>query len=122
MTADWTLTAVRTPKGLTVTGEVDLDTAPQLEQAVRAACLMLVPPAEGPFAFLLDMSEVTFIDTSGLYALSSIHSQLDYRGWQLRLTPPSASGPRRLFLLAARRGWLPRNLPEPTRRKVDTRR
>ncbi|HEX6754921.1 MAG TPA: STAS domain-containing protein [Mycobacteriales bacterium] len=52
---------------VTVTGEVDMDTAPRMRHAVERA----VAGGEGPV--LVDLGEVTFMDSSGLSALVASH-------------------------------------------------
>jgi anti-anti-sigma factor len=92
-----------------MSGELDIATAPVLRAAVAAAidrrAALGTQPA-GPF--LLDLAQVTFMDSSALHALHDIRGRLGAHGWTLGLTPPTARGPRRFLLLAAALGWVPR--------------
>ena len=54
---------LRGAPGVAVRGEVDIVTVPILEAALDAA----IPQSEG--AFILDLSDVDFIDSSGLHVL-----------------------------------------------------
>jgi len=65
---------------ITVVGEVDLMTAPRLGASVRQA---LQQPFDGPV--VIDLSRVTFLDSSGLRALLEAHSQADRAGEPLRI-------------------------------------
>ena len=52
---------------LTVTGEVDSSTAPQLREVLDAAF------ADGVPALTIDLDAVTFLDSAGLCVLAAIH-------------------------------------------------
>jgi anti-sigma B factor antagonist len=56
-------TTVGGASALAVTGELDIETAPQLSEEVELAVWSTVG------AFVLDLSGVTFLDSSGLHAL-----------------------------------------------------
>jgi anti-anti-sigma factor len=62
-----------------VAGELDLATSPKLQQACAAA----IEP--GPATLRLDMSEVTFLDSTGISVLVQAHKQLDAQGGTLVL-------------------------------------
>lgn len=67
---------------LTLVGELDLATAPQVEEAVRG----LLARARD---VLVDLSELTFIDSSGLRLFIDLSDRASLEGWTLRLTRPS---------------------------------
>jgi anti-sigma B factor antagonist len=62
---------------ISVTGEVDLFTAPELKQRVMA------PIAAGVEHVIVDLTETTFIDSSSLGALIGAHRRLKARGGRL---------------------------------------
>lgn len=73
-----------------VVGEVDLCTAPTLERA-------LLRELEMGFDVLLDLSEVSFIDSSGLHAIVSAARQADTDGRKLTVTSPLPAQARRVI-------------------------
>lgn len=81
--AGFSLEVERAPHGaeatVRVAGDVDLNTAEELERAVREQL------ASAPV--LLDLSGVTFMDSSGLRALDALvrHARVD--GEELRIAP-----------------------------------
>jgi anti-anti-sigma factor len=97
------------PPGVVMSGELDIATAPMLRAAVATAirrhAALGTPPAG---AFLLDLAQVSFMDSAALHTLTDIHTRVSAHGWTLDLTWPAGRGPRRLLLLAATLGWLPR--------------
>jgi anti-anti-sigma factor len=64
---------------LVVYGEVDVLTSPRLHEALEEVI------AEGPSLLLLDLANVTFIDSTGLSALVVAHRHLGGAGGELRL-------------------------------------
>src|SRR5580658_7008110 len=64
---------------LFVYGEVDALTSPRLHESLSALI------AEGPDRVLVDLANVSFIDSSGLTALVVAHRHLDEAGGELRL-------------------------------------
>ena len=64
---------------LRVAGEVDMATAPELEAHVRKALDRDEPTV------LVDLTEVTFIDSSGIAALTGLHRQLEERRRRLTI-------------------------------------
>jgi anti-sigma B factor antagonist len=64
-------------------GEIDGYSAPALRHAVTEASLVC------PGALVLDMSAVTFMDSSGLGALVALDRELRSRRCQLVVTRPS---------------------------------
>lgn len=69
---------------LAVAGELDLYTAPRLEEAVA------VETSTGASEVVLELSGVTFVDSSGLSAIITLHQQLTASGATLALRNPSA--------------------------------
>jgi len=51
---------------VSLTGELDLATAPELEEAIERA--------QGGSAIIVDLRELTFIDSSGIRALLKVHT------------------------------------------------
>jgi anti-sigma B factor antagonist len=81
-------------------GEADLVDVPKIEAAFEEAC------AGGPGLTVLDLRELTFIDSSGLHALIKGHQLHCAHGHELRVI----SGPesiRRLFELTGMNDLLP---------------
>jgi anti-sigma B factor antagonist len=71
---------------IAVVGELDIATGPQLEQEARA---ML---ARQPRELIIDLSRLTFIDSSGLRLFIALNDDASADGWALRLTrPPEAA-------------------------------
>jgi len=65
---------------VTVAGEIDVATAPQLTAAIASV-------TEGPV--VVDLSGVEFIDSSGIGALVAAHQLLAAAGRELRIGPRS---------------------------------
>jgi len=80
---------VRADEGWVVSGELDVRTAPALARVLSAD-----PDGEG--AWHVDVSGVTFIDSSGLGALVAVAREAAERGGSLRLDQPSTSVTRLL--------------------------
>ncbi len=68
---------------LTVVGELDIATTPQLEEAARATI------ARGVRSLTIDLSELTFMDSSGLRRLIILDERASSEGWTLRLLKPA---------------------------------
>jgi anti-anti-sigma factor len=66
-------------RSVEVRGEVDLATAPDLEAVVRTAL------EHAPDGVVLDLAQLTFIDSSGLRALVALAKDADSRGTSLAL-------------------------------------
>jgi len=77
---------------LVLTGELDLASAPALEGMVAQAC------ADGASELVLDLSRLTFIDSSGLKAILSARGLCAANRCDLFLTPAKAPV-QRLFEL-----------------------
>ena len=65
---------------LALTGELDLDSANRLEEAVREVC------ASGT-GLVIDLRKVTFMDSSGLRVLIVAGTLCEERGHELRIIP-----------------------------------
>jgi anti-anti-sigma factor len=74
------LVITSTADGLAVTGEIDVHTAPDLAAAMA--------DADRP-SLTVDLSQVSFIDSSGLRVLIEGHRRALESGATLRLTNPS---------------------------------
>jgi len=75
---------------IALTGELDVETAPQLTEEVEVAVWSTVG------AFVLDLSGVTFLDSSGLHALLRARAYLAREDRSLVLVCPN--GPARRVL------------------------
>jgi anti-anti-sigma factor len=64
---------------LSVSGEIDLTTAPILERALQEAESLL------PRRIVLELSALQFIDSSGLHALCAAHARAEQHGRALVL-------------------------------------
>ena len=62
---------------------------------------------EGAAAVVVDLSQVSFIDSSGLGALLDLHNRLRRSGRRLAVVAPGGSAPAVLLDLAGLRGRLP---------------
>jgi anti-sigma B factor antagonist len=79
---------------LSVRGDIDLATAPALQEAVAGVL------AEGPPGFILDLSEVEFLGSVGMTILVSAHEALRNRGrFSVVADGPSTSRPLQLTKL-----------------------
>jgi len=85
---------------LVLQGELDLVTAPDLEDIVAALCL------EGASELVLDMRQVVFMDSSGLRTVLASMDMCRLSGCELMLIPGTGA-PRRLFELTGVIGDLP---------------
>jgi anti-sigma B factor antagonist len=75
---------------LTVTGEVDMSTAPELARSMKLV-------GDVTERVVVDLSAVTFLDSSGLNALVVEQRALDQRGILLRVVVPEGNPVRRVF-------------------------
>lgn len=70
-----------------LSGELDMATVPQMTEQVQALL-------SGAICHLvIDLSQLMFIDSSGLNLLIALNERATYEGWQLSLTRP----PERIF-------------------------
>jgi anti-sigma B factor antagonist len=82
MTAsDTPLVITQTGNGFAISGEIDAHTAPQISAAVA--------DSDAP-SLEIDLSDVQFVDSSGLRALIEAHQQFEANGGSLTLVRPSA--------------------------------
>lgn len=77
-------------QALTVRGELDIATAPQLAAAVDAIL------STKPRGLIVDLSPATFLDSSGARTLVQISRAADDRGIALHVVAPVSNGPVRL--------------------------
>ena len=91
---------------VTPVGELDMATVPELETVTRAAL------AKGVGELMIDLSELSFMDSSGLRFLIALHDEACEDGWTLRLLRP-AEGPEALFRLTGLDEHLPLSM-EPS--------
>jgi len=85
---------------LALRGEIDVATAPTLEARVMEVC------RDDAEEILLDMSRVSFIDSSGLNALLRLKEVCEEHGCELYLTP-GRPPVERLFDITRLRNRLP---------------
>jgi anti-sigma B factor antagonist len=65
-------------------GELDMSNAPALRHELEAAC-------DDAVTTLLDMAEVTFIDSTGLHLLLDASRSADRNDWSFFIVRPSAA-------------------------------
>jgi anti-anti-sigma factor len=82
-----------------VTGELDLDTAGEFAVGLREAL------AGGPV--VLDICELSFIDSSGLRALDAVLEEVDREGWTFAIRRDLAPAVRQVFELTGMIELLP---------------
>lgn len=87
-----TLSTATDPMVTAVVGRLDLRTAPELRTQVSAALVA------GPGSMIIDLSDVEFIDSSGLGVLIGLHKQAAAQGGRLTIVPPTGSA-RQIFAL-----------------------
>jgi anti-sigma B factor antagonist len=68
---------------LSVSGELDLATAPQLEQQAKTLL------ADGARSIVIDLANLNFIDSTGLRLLLLLSQQAADEGWRMLITRPS---------------------------------
>jgi anti-sigma B factor antagonist len=73
---------------VTVTGELDISTAPALKSVLDELC------ENGSLKVIVELSEMSFIDSSGLAVLAAAQNQLLARGSQLSLRSPNRNALR----------------------------
>ena len=69
------------PTTLTAVGEIDSHTSTRLDQALAAL--------GSDQAIVIDLSQVTFVDSSGLRVIVAVHNRVDQAGGALTLRDPS---------------------------------
>ena len=83
----WKVTEVADLRGdrtLVVHGELDIATAPELQRLLEGL-------RRRHHAVVLDLSAVTFIDSTGLSALMDARVESDRNGWDFSFRHPSAA-------------------------------
>lgn len=85
-------TTVAGRPALTVRGELDLTTAPQLADAVDAQL------AAGPHAFVVDLTHTVFMDSSGARELARTARKASGAGVELHVLAPQQHGAVRLTI------------------------
>jgi anti-sigma B factor antagonist len=70
---------------LSVTGEIDLYTAPTLQSELMAAL------GSGPVRLIVDMAGVDFCDSTGINVLLAAHRHARERGGELQLARPGSA-------------------------------
>jgi anti-anti-sigma factor len=87
---------------LKIRGELDIATVPLLLAAFADR-----RPGTGPgSSFLLELSDLTFVDVAGLRALAAIQTQITTNGERLRVNPPTSSATTWVLQFAVARGWV----------------
>jgi anti-anti-sigma factor len=78
--------SLETPEGVTLTavGELDIASVSELETSVEDAL------ARGTRRLVIDLSRLTFIDSSGLRSCIILYDRAVSEGWSLGLVRPSA--------------------------------
>jgi anti-sigma B factor antagonist len=69
---------------LTLAGELDMATAPRVEEAIAAVL------AKGARDVIVDLSGLAFVDSSGLRVLITLNDRAAAEAWTLGLIRPSA--------------------------------
>lgn len=97
----WTIETRQTPDGLRIVpaGELDLVTAPSLAQTLREA-------EAGDGAIVLDLGELSFMDSSGLAVVLAAVRRSDANGRRLTVRVPDGRA-RRLLDLSGAMGHMP---------------
>ena len=83
-------TSVSGRPGLTVRGELDLVSAPQLGRAVDGII------DAGPTGLIVDLTPTTFLDSSGARELMRVSRKASAAGIELHVVAPKSNGPVRL--------------------------
>ena len=81
---------------LRLCGELDLAFAPRLAEAIAEH-------ARRGATVILDLSELTFMDSSGLAEILKAHNESQLDGWELRITTASGAVDRIFDLTDTRR-------------------
>ena len=79
---------------LAVAGEIDLATTPQLTDAIERAVFSIAPPQN----FVVDLAEVSFMDSTGAHILVETENRLSDLGISLRIRGATTSTLRLLHL------------------------
>jgi anti-sigma B factor antagonist len=84
-----------------VSGELDLSTAPQLTARIEETF------READARVLIDLTELTFCDSTGLRALLGVVHEARVHGVRVRVLAPRAAAPLRTFEIAGGLEFLP---------------
>jgi anti-anti-sigma regulatory factor len=101
--ADDFATLIAGGRGVVVRGELDLATVPLLAAAFADHQAAVTAPRR---AMLLDLHDMTFIDITGVRALSEIRTQAGDLGYHLRVDLPSDAFTLWTLKFAVQSGWL----------------
>jgi anti-sigma B factor antagonist len=85
---------------LTLSGELDLATVPRVQEAVDVAL------ARGARTLIVDLSALSFIDSSGLRLFVVLHQRANAEGWRLSLIRPQERA-MTVFRISGLEGNLP---------------
>jgi anti-anti-sigma factor len=85
---------------VTVAGELDIATVPRLDKQARA---LLAHDAQ---RLVIDLSGLTFIDSSGLNLFIALNNRATEEGWTLGLTRPPEQA-RSVFTVTGAEAYLP---------------
>jgi anti-anti-sigma factor len=86
---------------LILSGELDLQTSPQLTSAITRLC------EAGALEIEIDLRDVSFIDSSGVRAILHAKEQCEGHRAEFFIVPGTHPGPRRLFEIMALTDKLP---------------
>ncbi len=102
-----TIDVTSTPDAHTIvlTGEADLLGTPKIEAAIKDAYTSRAK------LIVIDLSNLTFIDSSGLHALAVGHQQCQAGGQEMRIIPGPANV-QRLFEITGMNETLPFSAPD----------
>jgi anti-anti-sigma factor len=90
-----------------LSGELDITSASELEQVVKARLV-----AEAPAGLVLDLGELTFVDSTGLRAIVAVVDACKEHGCDLAILPGTRAV-QRLFELTGLIDVLPFRAAEP---------
>lgn len=91
MSAPFTMDSTRGVVTVTIHGELDLLSAPTLRDQIADV------RADKPSGIVIDLSQMEFMDSSGLGVLVQLARQANEEGWELSLREPSSERVQRLF-------------------------
>ena len=89
------------PEVVAPTGEIDMLTVPALREAIAAAA------ARKPEVLVVDLTEVSFIDSTGLGAVVEAHSRAVRNGTRYAVVVPHGSACAVTLGLSGLRGVMP---------------
>lgn len=95
------------PRGVSVRGELDVATVPLLDAATGSVDLAVVRTSSIGEAFVLDLADLTFLDSARLRVLDALAARVRDGGSTLRVVPPRSPGLGRVLDFAVSLRWLP---------------